>query len=161
LVAQANTTSGSLPTGSHNTGAVAWGNIASNTASLYAMASDDGIQAFVVTVPMQTPVAITTDPKSQTAMELSSATFTVSASAVPPPSYQWYQGGSLIPGATNSAYTILAAPYSDNGAQLTAVAQNTIGASTYFATSSVATLTVIAQTNPPVLLSAQALGFST
>jgi hypothetical protein len=56
LLAQGNNTSGTLTANSNGTGQLAWGAIVNNgdgTASqvLYAMSTNQGIQAFVVTVP--------------------------------------------------------------------------------------------------------------
>ena len=152
LLGQANATSGTLPADTHNTGAVAWGNITGNTAALYAMATDDGIQAFVVTLPVPTPPTITLQPQSQAVLELSPVTFSVAAGGTPAPAYQWYEDASAIPGATNAAFTIPAAPYSDNGAQFKVVVQNVVSNVAYAVTSSVATLTVTPDTNAPTLL---------
>ena len=160
LVGQANATSGTLPTDSHNTGAVAWGDTNGNKANLYAMATDMGIQAFVVSVPAPLAAAITNEPVSQTVEELSPVAFSVGATGTPAPTYQWYRGTSLIPAATNASYAITKAALGDNGADFQVVVQNVIGNVTHAVTSSVALLTVMADTNPPVLLGAQALGLS-
>ncbi len=152
LVGQANATSGTLPTDNHTTGSVAWGPISGNTATLYAMATDVGIQAFTITVPSPAPPTITTQPQSQTVQELAPATFQVAATGNPPLTYQWYQTGGLIAGATNSSYTIPATPLSDNGAGFSVAVANVIAGYTYSATSQVATLTVMADTNPPTVV---------
>jgi len=152
LVGQANATSGTLPADSHNTGAVAWGEISGNTATLYAMATDDGIQAFTVTVPVPAPPSITAQPQSQTVAELAPSTFQVSATGNPPLTYQWYQNGGLIAGATDASFTIPVTPLSDSGAGFGVAVANVIGAYTYCTTSQVATLTVIADTNPPTVM---------
>ena len=80
---------------------------------------------------------ITTQPKSQTVTEGSSATFSVTATGTAPLSYQWYKGSSKIGGATKSSYTISGAKTSDAGSY-TVTVSNTAGS----VTSSVATLTV-------------------
>ena len=49
-LATANNTTGTLTANGNGTGSVAWGPITGNTAVLYAMSSNHGIQAFVVTV---------------------------------------------------------------------------------------------------------------
>ena len=151
LWAQANATSGTLPADAHNTGAIAWGDITGNTATLYAMATDQGIQAFVVTVPVPAPASIATQPTNQTVMELSPATFSVVAGGRPAPSYQWYKDGKAIPNATEATYTLASAAYSDNGAQFKVVVQNVISNVTYAVTSRVVTLTLIADTSAPTL----------
>ena len=160
LQGQANATTGAVPADGHNTGAVAWGDTKGNSATLYAMATDGGIQAFTVTVPQPQTVQIKSQPQSRTVGELLPVSFSVSASGNPLPTYQWYIGETPIPGATGSTYNIDAAPYADNNAGFKAVVQNIINNITYSVTSSVATLTVIADTNPPVLLRAQSLGLS-
>lgn len=50
LLASATTTSGALTANVNGTGSVQWGAITGNTATLYAMSSNQGIQAFSVTV---------------------------------------------------------------------------------------------------------------
>ncbi len=114
----------------------------------------------ILVAPMafvQVPVSIATQPQGQTVMELSPAAFTVGALGTAP-TYQWYENGAAVPGAAGASYTIPSTPYADNGALFTVVVQNVVSNVTYAVTSSVASLTVIADTNPPVLLGAQALG---
>ena len=151
LVGQANATTGALPPDAHNTGAVAWGAAQGNTATLYAMATDQGIQAFTVTVPAPTPPVITAQPQSQTVAELSPATFSVSASGNPAPTFQWYKDNQPVPGATDATFTIPSAAYADNGAEVKVVAQSVISNVAYAVTSSVVTLTVIADTTAPTV----------
>ena len=67
-------------------------------------------------------------------------------------SYQWYRGGSLIPDATNTTYSIASVLPADSGSQFFAIASNFVSGTSHFATSQVATLTVFGDTNPPVLL---------
>ncbi len=64
--------------------------------------------------------------------------------------YQWFQNGSPIPGATNGYYTTSQTTTGDSGSQFYVVATNVNLA----LTSSVATLTVNARTNPPVVVAA-------
>ena len=160
LLAQTNATSGTLPANTHNTGAIAWGNITGNTATLYAMATDQGIQAFVVTVPAPVPVSIVSQPRDQTVEELSPVTFQVGATGNPRPTFQWYQDNSPIAGATNDSYTLPSTRLSDNGEVFFAVAANFVDGATHSVTSRVAVLTVMAHGNPPVLVSAQSLGLN-
>lgn len=51
LLATANNTSGALTANGNGVGAVAWGPVFGDTAILYAMSANQGIQAFAVTVP--------------------------------------------------------------------------------------------------------------
>ena len=52
------------------------------------------------------PPSITAQPQSQTVTAGGSVTFTVAATGTAPLSYQWYDNGSAIPGATSSSYSI-------------------------------------------------------
>ena len=113
---------------------------------------------------VRAPVTITNQPQSQTASQCRTATFVVGASGNPVPTFQWYRnngsGFSAISGATNTTYTLPNVSISDNGSQYRVIAQNLVSNVTYSATSSVATLTVSADTVPPTLVGAQALGLS-
>ena len=109
---------------------------------------------------VEIPVSITSQPQSQTVSELSPVSFSVAAAGYPPPAYQWFTASSVIYGATNPTYTINSAPWSANGTQFYAVARNTVSNVAYAVTSSIVSLTLIADTNPPVLLGAQTLGLS-
>ena len=51
LLATANNTSGTLTANANGAGAVAWGTVSGDTATLFAMSSNQGIQAFNVVVP--------------------------------------------------------------------------------------------------------------
>ena len=111
-----------------------------------------------VAIQNQVPVAITNSPQSQTVAELAPATFTVGASGYLPPTLQWYSNNVAIPNATNATYSIASAPASYNGLAFKVIAQNVASNITYFATSSVATLTVTADTVAPALVNASAVG---
>ncbi|HWQ90124.1 MAG TPA: immunoglobulin domain-containing protein, partial [Clostridia bacterium] len=68
------------------------------------------------TLTMQNfPVAIVTDPVSQTVAFGQSATFTVQASGTAPVAYQWRHNGQPIAAATEAAYTVSAAQGKDAG----------------------------------------------
>jgi hypothetical protein len=103
---------------------------------------------------VQTPVAITNQPQDRIVNELAPASFTVGVSGNPAPTFQWYRNGALLADATNATYMIAAALLSDHNAQFQVVVANTVSNVNYAVTSSVATLTVIADTNPPVLVRA-------
>jgi len=126
----------------------------------YILIKASGLPAVVVALGAFTPVpaAITNQPQNQTVMELSPASFSVGARGNPAPTFQWFKNNVPIAGATNATYSFARAPASDHGALFQVVAANVISNVTYSATSSVATLTVIADTNPPVLLGARSLG---
>jgi hypothetical protein len=51
LLGTANATTGPLHVNTHDVGELAWGNISGDNAVLYAMSTDQGIQAFKITVP--------------------------------------------------------------------------------------------------------------
>jgi len=95
------------------------------------------------TVPM--PPVITSEPPSQTVIAGATAVFAVSASGPGPMSFQWFEGGTALPGATNAVLTV--PNVSDaNGGGYSVV----ISSSTGSVTSSEATLSVI---DPPVITS--------
>jgi hypothetical protein len=106
------------------------------------------------------PAVVFNQPSNISVLELNSATFSATVLGNPPPSLQWFFNGSLVPGATNSTYNIPRAPLADNAAQVWLVASNVVSNVNYNVTSSVAVLTVVADTNPPVLLGARSLGLA-
>ncbi|HEV3483260.1 MAG TPA: immunoglobulin domain-containing protein [Candidatus Acidoferrales bacterium] len=85
-----------------------------------------------------TPPSITAQPASVTVLAGGTASFSVAAAGTAPLSYQWYENGMAIGGATSSTCTISAATTSYNGAQFTATVSNSGGT----ATSNAALLTV-------------------
>ena len=89
---------------------------------------------------------ITTQPASQTVAPGGAASFTVTASGNPAPTYQWQKGGVNIAGATGATYTIASVATTDAG-NYTAVASNSAGT----ATSAAATLTVSTATTAPAI----------
>ncbi len=82
--------------------------------------------------------SITTQVASQTVTVGQTATFSVAASGEAPLSYQWRKNGTVISGATSTAYTTPATATSDSGSQFTVVVSNSSGN----VTSNVAILTV-------------------
>jgi uncharacterized repeat protein (TIGR01451 family) len=86
------------------------------------------------------PVAptITTPPSSQTVNVGTPATFSVVAAGSTPLAYQWRRGGSPIPGATGSSYTLASPVLGDSGAMFDVIVSNSAGS----ATSAAAMLTV-------------------
>ena len=106
------------------------------------------------------PPTVVSQPADATVTELSPTNLSAMVSGNPFPTLQWYKNGSPLPGATNLVYSIPAAALADNGAVFWLVAASLISNNTYSVTSRVATLTVLADTNPPVLLAAQSLGLT-
>lgn len=90
-----------------------------------------------ISVGVATAPAITTQPVSQTASAGSNATFTVQVTGNPAPGYQWYVGGSPIPGATSPTLTLTNVQLGNAGIY-TVTATNDAGS----ATSKAATLAV-------------------
>lgn len=94
------------------------------------------------TLVVNFPPAIITQPVGQTVNQGGTATFTVVASGVPAPTYQWLKAGSAIAGATSATLTLQNLQASD-AADYTVTATNSLGS----ATSDAATLVV---NTPPV-----------
>jgi Immunoglobulin domain/Immunoglobulin I-set domain len=86
------------------------------------------------------PPVITTQPANQTVTVGQTATFTVTATGTGPLTYQWYDNGTAISGATSSSYTTPAAASTDSGSVFTVTVTNAGGT----VTSTPATLTVSA-----------------
>ena len=90
------------------------------------------------TLTVNTPVAITGQPASQTVTVGQTATFTVASTGTGPFTYQWYLNGAAISGATSSSYTTPATTLNSNGSTYTVAVTNVVGT----VTSTVGTLTV-------------------
>ncbi len=113
---------------------------------MYASVSDNTNLSFglVDNVRVEMPVrapSITVQPQDQTVVRGTNAAFTVTASGMPVPGYQWRYNGASLDGATGSAYTVTAAQPTNAGSY-TVVVSNSAGS----VTSAVAILTV---TLPP------------
>ncbi len=90
------------------------------------------------------PPVITAQPQSQTAAPGGNAQFSVTASGVPAPTYQWYFNGSPFSGATTNTLSFTNARSSDAG-DYTVVVTNALGG----VTSNKATLTISSATVTP------------
>ncbi|HMJ92036.1 MAG TPA: hypothetical protein VK530_19600 [Candidatus Acidoferrum sp.] len=101
------------------------------------------------------PVIIQTQPASVTNAENATATFSVALSQGTLPRYQWYSNDVAIGGATSSSFSLLATPSAPTN--FFVIITNNAGA----VTSSVAILTVLPDTNPPVVLGARAVSAHT
>lgn len=93
--------------------------------------------------PTDGPVAFITQPVDMNLPAGWPSSFTASAGGYVPIKYQWLKNGSPISGATNSTYSFIA-NLLDNGATFSCRATNTIGATTYNAATTNATLSVFA-----------------
>jgi hypothetical protein len=108
------------------------GNVSSNVAS------------FTVTGTGMAP-SIILQPSSQTVIVGKKATFSVTGSGAAPLSYQWWENGTAISGATSTTYTTPPTATSDSGSQFTVVVSNSAGD----ATSNAAALSVTASAVAP------------
>ncbi len=88
--------------------------------------------------PPSVSPTISRQPSSRSVSEGAAVSFSVEASGLPAPSFQWYKGGSLIKGATSSSFTLGAATPADAGAYAVVV-KNSAGS----VTSQSASLTVL------------------
>jgi len=95
-----------------------------------------------VTGPTLSAPTITAQPQSVTVAVGQTASFSVSVTGSPAPTFQWRRNGVAIGGATASSYTTPAAATADNGAVFSVVVSNSQGS----VTSNGATLTVNAGT---------------
>jgi len=102
------------------------------------------------------PVGIYAQPQAQSVVEGTTATFSVGASGTPPFYYQWFRGSAPVAGANGATFSFVTSP-ADNAAVFHCVASNFVNGTGYLATSSNALLTILADTNSPVLLRASAL----
>jgi hypothetical protein len=89
-------------------------------------------------------------PQNRTVVQGQRTTFVENPASIAATTYQWLLNGTPIGGATDVNYTIPPAALSDNGAQFNVV----LTSGSLVNTSQVATLTVLARTNPPVVLAA-------
>jgi Leucine-rich repeat (LRR) protein/uncharacterized protein YpmS len=96
-----------------------------------------GISSSVATLTVWVPVSISGQPQSLTNIVGTAANFSVAASGVPGPAYQWQLNNTPIPGATGSALSIPSVQTNDAG-NYAVVVTNSANA----ITSSIATLTV-------------------
>jgi sugar lactone lactonase YvrE len=92
------------------------------------------------------PPAISTQPQSQTVVAGGTVQFSITATGIPAPTYQWFHNGNPFSGATASTLSFTNARSSDAG-EYTVVVTNPLGS----VTSATATLTVTAApaTPPP------------
>lgn len=109
----------------------------------------------------QVPASITGNPQSQSVGELAPVSFSVTVGGNPVPTVQWYTNGVAVAGATGTTLSYASTPLHFNGLGFRAVVQNVASNVSYSVTSTVATVTVNADTVRPVLLGAAPSGLST
>ena len=73
------------------------------------------VTSAVATLTLQCAPIIITQPRSQTVNQGASVSFSVEASAVPTPTFQWRLNAALITGATSSVFTLTNVQPSDAG----------------------------------------------
>jgi pectin methylesterase-like acyl-CoA thioesterase len=74
-----------------------------------------GLVTNSMTLTVIVPPAISAQPQSLVVTNTQSASFTVTASGVPGPNYQWYKNGNPISGANSATYNIASASPSSMG----------------------------------------------
>jgi hypothetical protein len=121
-----------------------------NSTAIYAISGE---------VAAQSPATILQSPTNATVSESSTANLSGVAGGVPFPSLQWLRNGVPAPGATNLSHSFIAT-LADHNAVYRLVASNMANSISYVVTSGPATLTVIADTNRPVLIGAQSAGLT-
>jgi DNA-binding beta-propeller fold protein YncE len=96
------------------------------------------VTSTAATLTVTSAPTITTQPANVTVAAGSAAMFSVTATGVPAPTYQWKQNGTPIAGATGASYVLSNAQSSNNGALYTVTVTNSVSS----VTSTAATLTV-------------------
>lgn len=138
-IAGATSASFSLAPAEESDSGTAWRVIVSN-----ASGSVTSTHATLTVTPGSTSAPmINAHPSSQTVIEGSAVTFSVSASGSPAPTFQWQRDGGDIPGATHASFTLNSAQAADNGSTWRVIVTNSVDS----VTSTSATLTV--QPPPP------------
>ena len=109
--------------------------------------SSDLLFASKLAAIIPTPISITSQPTNRTVPENRTVNLTVGVTGSSP-AFQWYKDSAPIPDATNQTYTISSTVIADTGDYFVIVS-NTLNN----VTSQTARLTVVSDTNGPVLLS--------
>jgi hypothetical protein len=110
-------------------------------------ATQYGYSLFEFQIYASTAPTITTQPVNESVNAGSTATFTVTASGNGTLTYQWYENGAAISGATSPSYTTPALALTDNGEQYSVTVSDPGGT----VTSTAATLAVTALTAAPAI----------
>ena len=120
------------PTNSSDTGAT-FSVVITNS-----VGSANSSEATLTVQAESSPPTIGTQPADQSVTAPNSATFSVTATGSPAPTYQWRRDGVNIGGATSASYTLNPTAVSDSGAEFDVVVSNSQGS----VTSNPATLSV-------------------
>ncbi|HEX7652302.1 MAG TPA: LamG domain-containing protein, partial [Verrucomicrobiae bacterium] len=107
--------------------------------------------------PQSGAVSVIAQPASVTVTERQAASFAPVYTGHRPVFFQWYRNGTAIPGATNSSYQFVPVP-TDTGAVFKVALSNLVSSTVYTVNSSNAVLTVLPDTNPPVVVRAFNVG---
>lgn len=99
--------------------------------------NDAGTNAASMMLILTEAPFISVQPTNQVVVNGNSATFSITAGGVPPPSYQWFFNSNVIAGATSSSYTIASTAPNNDGSYYVIVSNNVNSV-----TSSVVSLTV-------------------
>ncbi|MGH9203493.1 MAG: PQQ-dependent sugar dehydrogenase, partial [Vicinamibacterales bacterium] len=122
--------------------------------SLYYLARGNGGQVFRIDYTANQAPNITDQPDDLSVALGQSATFSVTATGNPAPTYQWQRNRVNIPGATNPSFTIPAASADDHNDLFRVVVSNSLGT----AFSREALLTVTGNSPPTATITQPAAG---
>ena len=101
--------------------------------------------------PQSGPVTIIAQPTNVTVTEQQPAVMSVGYIGRNPVAFQWYRNGTPLNGATNSVYELLTTSLADGGTVFSVALTNTVTNTLFTALSSNAILTVLPDTNPPMI----------
>ena len=99
------------------------------------------VKSKVVSLVVQYPVEITSQPVNTTVLNKNAATLTIEATGNPSPTYQWYKNNTKIDGATNKSISV-GTEIANNGDKYYCIVSNTRNAGESHITSNTANLNV-------------------
>ncbi|MBL0926755.1 MAG: immunoglobulin domain-containing protein [Phycisphaerales bacterium] len=116
-----------------------------------------------VTLTVNTPPSITTQPAGASVCVNGTVTFTVAASGSPAPTFQWRLNGTNIPGATSTSYTDASVQLADAGSYDCVVTNSCTSVTSNAATLSVSggAPSITLQPNSQTVCAGTAVTFST
>jgi len=89
-----------------------------------AFGSTNSDSANLMVVPFSEPPTITGEPQSQIVNEGANVAFTVEADGDPPLTYQWRFNGAIVPGATDSTFSLFSVTPNQTGTYTVTVRNN-------------------------------------